>query len=255
MIAASSAPARRAASSAGLRAQDATSYHACQAMLRGLRRHRPPLAGIGYGLAARWDGEAGATDPAEYRVASRMAPGRRREFMLGRRALHRALADAGLPGTPILIDDRNRPRFPPGMMGSLSHAGGLAVALAGSTTRFRTVGVDLELTPLPLQAAHLVLADQEHDRAMAGSELALLAAFSAKEAAFKALDPILDGSAPPPRHILLRRIPVGFLAWPAARPELMLRVNVHHVGTGVLAWTAWPLTRPNHHPHTEKRRP
>ena len=123
MIAANSAPTGGAASSAGLRAQDATAYHARQAMLHDLRRHRPPLAGIGYGLAALWDGEAGATDPAEYRVASRMAPARRREFMLGRRALHRALADAGLPDTPILIDDRNWPRFPPGMMGSLSREG------------------------------------------------------------------------------------------------------------------------------------
>jgi enterobactin synthetase component D len=239
MVAVNSTPVGRATSWADRRPQDVTSYHAAQAMLDDLRQCRPPLSGIGYGLAALWDGGALTTDPAEYRRTSRMTPERRREFMLGRRALHRALADAGLPDTPILTDDRNRPHFPRGVTGSVSHSGGLAVALAGATTRFRTVGVDLELTPLPLQAAHLVLTGQECElAAVAGNELALLAAFSAKEAAFKALDPILDGAAPHPRHILLRSVPVGFLAWPAAHPELMVRVSVHHVGTGVLTWTA-----------------
>src|SRR5260221_8567224 len=220
------------------RSEDTMPSVAARAVLRDLRR-RPPLAGAGYGLATLWDGEAQASHPAEYRMASRMTSERRREFLLGRRALHEALADAGFGKSSILMDERNRPHLPPGVTGSLSHAGGVAVALAGASTRFLTVGIDLEVTPLPLRAAHLVLAGQERDWAAAGGDSAgLLAAFPAKEAAFKALDPILDGGAPPPRHILLRRIPAGFLAWSADRPDLTLHVSVHHAGTGVLAWTA-----------------
>jgi 4'-phosphopantetheinyl transferase EntD len=170
----------------------------------------------------------------------RMAPRRRADFLAGRCALRRALADGGLgdDNLSILIGERNQPRLGSGIAASVSHSGGIAVATATKTNRFSSVGIDLELSGLPVKAAHLVL--NEPERAWltdadtpASREHRLVAAFAAKEAAYKALDPSLTGGT-------LRRIHMipasrGFVAWPAGRRDIRLPVWVHPVGTGVLA--------------------
>lgn len=214
-----------------------------QATLQELRAVRPPVRGLGYGLATRWDREIAAQNPAEYRLAARMMPNRRADFLAGRCALRRALADAGLPELslpPIPIGNRNQPQLRPGITASVSHSGGIAVAIAAKAARFSSVGIDLELSGLPVRAAHLVLTEPElawmaRASSPAGREHRLVTAFSAKEAVYKALDPII--AAGTLRRIHLVPAAPGFVAWPADRRDVRLPVWVHPVGTGVLAWT------------------
>lgn len=213
----------------------------------------PPHTAVG--IAAAWDADAGpgcdhrARHGEEQRLAAAMNPLRRAQFLLGRRAAHRALAAAGLADGPIGSGDRGEPRFPHGAVGSITHTEGIAVAVVGAASRHRSLGVDLQLSPLPAEAARLVLGAREHawvDRAptAAQSGLRLMAAFSAKEAVFKAADPLLAEGAPALRRIELRPVDfafglgrAGFLARYAPRLPA-LAVAVGRVGGGVLSWTA-----------------
>ena len=219
---------------------------AVQSILATLRSVRPALARLGYGMASQWDQTESTGHSPESGLAQRMPARRRIDFMLGRRALRRAAAHAGLPdiATVIAPGERGEPRLPAGVAGSISHSQGIAVALAGPTTHFSSVGIDLELSGLPDGAAHLVLTEPEQswlaDADSAGQRgYRLLSAFSAKEAAYKALDQVLRPGT------TLRRIHLlpddhGFLAWPRGRVDLRLRVWVQPVGTGLLSWTAVP---------------
>jgi len=72
---------------------------------------------------------------------------RRREFIAGRLAAQAALARLGESG---LLERRGHaPVWPPGFCGSISHSGGIAVAVAASTRCWRALGVDLEAAPAP----------------------------------------------------------------------------------------------------------
>ena len=234
------------------RAGDAAiGWDAAEIILRQLRAVHPALGRLGYGVASRWDRESAARYPAEYRVTARMTPQRRSDFLVGRCALRRALADIGMPRTeaPILIGSRNQPRLGADVTASVSHSRGIAVALAGLTDGSFSAGIDLELSGLPLKAAHLVLTEPERawladGPSAANREYRLLAAFSAKEAAYKALDPIF--AAVTLRRIHLMPVGSGFVGWPASRRDLRLRIWVHPVGTGVLAWAVLraPRSRP-----------
>ncbi|MGW1077688.1 hypothetical protein [Streptomyces sp. NPDC002537] len=205
---------------------------------RALLALRPVLAvsGIALGLA----GDGGRPfGPGERELASAMPAPRRRDFLAGRLAARRALALAGLPVGEILADGR-RPVFPEGSVGSISHSGGLAVALAAPAARFRALGCDLELRGLPVAAAHLVLSEDERGW-MAGSGRRLLFAFSAKETAFK----VLGDDAP--SYLLgigLRPGRGGFRAWPRHLAERALDVRVRDVSGAAFTWALLPQPRP-----------
>nr|BBD17765.1 4'-phosphopantetheinyl transferase [Streptomyces orinoci] len=207
-------------------------------MVAALDALRPLLAEQGIALAHATTGEPAG--PGERRLAQAMLPFRRREFLAGRRALRQALAAAGCPAGEILYATGRRPRLPAGAAGSLTHSGGLAVALAAGTRRFRALGCDLELRGLPLAAAHLVLGEDE--RAWAeGSASVLHAAFSAKEAAFKAFGALLPAGRAPTTLLGLAARPVqhGFLVWPRGLPGSAVPVRVHRAGDhGVFSWVA-----------------
>jgi enterobactin synthetase component D len=218
--------------------------------LRALRALRPALAGLGYGIATQWDRGAACGDPAEYRLAARMTSGRRADFLVGRRALRRALADLGMSATssPLLIGDRKQPQLPPGVTASLSHSQGIAVALAGPSEKFCSAGIDLELSSLPTESAHLVLTEPERSwLANCGSAAErarrLRTAFAAKEAAYKALDPVVGVATL--RRIQLIPAGSGFVAWPSGLCHVRLDVRIHQIGTGVLAWTLLPAKAPS----------
>jgi 4'-phosphopantetheinyl transferase EntD len=108
--------------------------------------------GVGFGL--RRVAPAGERILAEEAAAIAGAvPGRQEEFHAGRRAARDALqradtGEASLPevhaATPLRRDAQGRPCWPDGYTGSISHGGGLAVAVAGSRRLFRSLGIDLE---------------------------------------------------------------------------------------------------------------
>ncbi len=108
--------------------------------------------GVGFGL--RRIASAGETTLAEEAAAiAGAAAGRQEEFHAGRRAARDALQRAdtgeassagGHAATPLRRDAQGRPCWPDGYTGSISHSGGLAVAVAGSLRLVRSLGVDVE---------------------------------------------------------------------------------------------------------------
>ncbi|GGP45087.1 4'-phosphopantetheinyl transferase family protein [Streptomyces melanogenes] len=206
---------------------------------------RPALRadGLSLGLAYADDPSARPGGPGERASAAAMPPPRRRDFLAGRCAARRALAEAGHPAAEILRSGR-RPLFPGGFAGSISHSGGLAVALAA---RVPALGCDLELRGLPLESAHIVLGPDERgpvddapDRAAA--EHRLLCAFSAKEAAYKAFGALLGERAPATLLALATRpVPGGFRAWPRSLPGQVIDVRVRPAGPGVFSWAVVPV--------------
>jgi enterobactin synthetase component D len=223
--------------------------------------HSPPLARFGFArsFSPRALDAVRPLHPAELAIAEQFTGRRQAEFLLGRRASRTALAAARIAGGPVLVDGR-RPLFPPGAVGSISHCGDVAVAIVGLTARYRSIGVDIEVCPPPSDGTHLVLSEQERAWTQDGTteaqrEHRLLRAFSAKEAAYKALDPILPEGAPRLRRIRLRPVSGGFIAWVPDRPDLWLRVTVRDLCPGVLAWTVLPnsANRRRQNPYSASR--
>jgi 4'-phosphopantetheinyl transferase EntD len=101
---------------------------------------------------------------------------RRHEFATGR-VLLRGLLGADVP---IAVAADRSPVLPAGVVGSLAHAGSLAVAAVGAAEVARALGVDLEpATPLDDAVAEVILRPDE-----AGLDPHL--AFTLKEAVYKA---------------------------------------------------------------------
>lgn len=163
------------------------------AAVAALTRLRPCLAAAGLGLGLAHVGEPGLcpAGPAEASAAATMTPGRRREFLAGREAARRALRAVGVDCGEIPREGR-LPVFAPGRSASITHSAGIAVAVARAPGEHAPLGCDLELRPLPCDAARLVLVPDEESllgepATAGGGPWSLTGLFSAKEAAWKAL--------------------------------------------------------------------
>jgi 4'-phosphopantetheinyl transferase EntD len=132
--------------------------------------------------------------PAEAAEAGRMSAARRREFALGRACARRALAGLGIRDAPLLRGEGRAPRWPAGIIGSLTHTEGFCAAAVARRGALLGLGLDAESAPLSPRAARRVL-DAEERRALGalpappacGFESV---AFSAKESVFKAVFPL-----------------------------------------------------------------
>lgn len=121
---------------------------------------------------------------------------RRRASGAARLAGRAALAELGGPAAAQL------PRapggfalWPQGFRGSLAHDGGLAAAVAARAADVAAVGVDVEpAQALPDEVAEIALLAGERRASVSDPTLAR-AIFAAKEAVYKAVNPI-DGCAP-----------------------------------------------------------
>lgn len=121
----------------------------------------------------------------EREVAARRSPTRRREFVAGRTALRAAL---GLE-VAIVSDERGAPVLPSGWVGSISHKGARAAALAAPAGSGH-VGLDLEIAAEPRGAIERrVLTAREQAQLTSRREITLR--FALKEAVYKAVDPIV----------------------------------------------------------------
>lgn len=132
--------------------------------------------------------------PDEHVLLESLPPRRARTWAGGRLALRRALGDAHRDH-PILADDRRAPMLPAGVVGSIAHKDPIAVALAARSPDLR-VGVDVELVArLPTLRLTSKILRADEDGLLQGGDVerarALLLAFSAKEAIYKAIDPFL----------------------------------------------------------------
>jgi enterobactin synthetase component D / holo-[acyl-carrier protein] synthase len=155
--------------------------------------------------------------PAEATAIATADPVRRAEFAAGRAVAHAALARLGAPAGPILPGRAGEPRWPDGVVGSITHCAGYracAVALGRDVT---AIGIDAEPC-LALANGLLMVVTGDAERAW----LAELSAagqgtpwdrvlFSAKESVYKAWYPH-TGQRPSLRSMTVRICPAGTFA-------------------------------------------
>jgi 4'-phosphopantetheinyl transferase EntD len=133
--------------------------------------------------------------PDEAALVASAGHQRRREFAAGRVCAHAALRTLGRDGEPIGRGRRGEPLWPAGVVGSISHAGGLAAAAAALVGDAWAVGLDIESLDPPLSppderfvlagAAASTLGGDDHPLAPYRAKIA----FSAKETVFKCVYP------------------------------------------------------------------
>ncbi len=125
--------------------------------------------------------------PGETLAIARAIPKRQAEFAAGRRAARAALAAFDHPATAIPVGDRRAPVWPEGIVGTITHDRGYALAAVLPADAALGVGIDLtEAAPLPGQTRTEILPFETE----AGfDDLTARAGFSAKESLFKALFP------------------------------------------------------------------
>jgi 4'-phosphopantetheinyl transferase EntD len=166
--------------------------------------------------------------PEEEAAIAKAVDKRRREYTTARHCARRALAALGLPPVPLPSEPRGGPRWPPGIVGSITHCEGYRAAVVARDTDLTSVGIDAEPAgPLPEGVLELVTGPAER------VALAALAAaqpdvawdrliFSAKESVFKAWYPLarrwlgfedaevtLDPAGTFAARLLVPPIPVG----------------------------------------------
>lgn len=114
---------------------------------------------------------------------------RRREYLAGRLAARDALQALG--ATQLIVGRQGAaPRWPEAVCGSISHSGGLAVAVVAHQGRWRAIGVDLEglIGPSRIRVVRRVMGDSEYSQALASADPWIWTrSWSAKEAAYKCL--------------------------------------------------------------------
>jgi 4'-phosphopantetheinyl transferase EntD len=134
--------------------------------------------------------------PQEAAVVARAVDKRRREFAAGRFCAHSALRQLGVAPGPILPGPKGAPRWPDGVVGSLTHCDGYRAAAVARRETLASIGIDAEpnaalpgdvqrLTVLPAERVNLTGLAATHpgihwDRLL----------FSAKESVYKAWFPL-----------------------------------------------------------------
>src|SRR5258707_14555226 len=66
------------------------------------------------------------------------------EFAFGRQAAAEVLASLGFETEAIPVGPRGAPRWPEGVVGSISHTDGLAISVAARATERTAIGIDVE---------------------------------------------------------------------------------------------------------------
>jgi 4'-phosphopantetheinyl transferase EntD len=127
---------------------------------------------------------------------ARAVPSRRAEFTSGRACARLALARLGLAARPILAGSRGEPKWPRGVVGSITHCAGYRGAVVARSAQIASVGIDAEPNaPLPdgVLAAISLPAEQAWIDRLSGTHRAVSwdrLLFCAKEAVYKAWYPL-----------------------------------------------------------------
>lgn len=131
---------------------------------------------------------------SEADAALTMGEKRRREFLQGRACARTVLDQLGFPDCPVPVGASREPEWPPGVVGSISHAEGRAAAVAATATHRQGLGIDLEANQALEQSLIPIICRPEELRSThisdAGPATSKLI-FSAKESLFKCVWPIL----------------------------------------------------------------
>ena len=129
---------------------------------------------------------------AEGTAIASAVPSRRQEFATGRACARRALATLGVAPVPLERGPGGEPRWPAGVVGSITHCAGYRGAAVAPATRAAAVGIDAEPDgPLPPGVLDLIALPAELAAMSTWSGLSwdrLL--FCAKESVYKAWYPL-----------------------------------------------------------------
>jgi 4'-phosphopantetheinyl transferase EntD len=144
------------------------------------------LSGLDHGLDALL--------PLERAQVAEAVDKRQREFTAGRVCAHRLLRELGAEPAPLLSDADRVPRWPRGLVGSITHSDGLCAVAIARSDALRALGLDLERADRvrpELWRRICRPAEIERLNAAAAETRASLATlvFSAKEATYKCLFP------------------------------------------------------------------
>ncbi|MFJ8403568.1 4'-phosphopantetheinyl transferase [Streptomyces microflavus] len=134
--------------------------------------------------------------PQEAALVKHAVPGRYSEFATVRTCARRALGELGLPPAPLLKGERGAPRWPAGVVGSMTHCRGYRAAAVARATHVTAIGIDAEpATPLTDRVLASISSPGERDliRELADRRPDVpwcRMVFSAKESVFKAWHPL-----------------------------------------------------------------
>jgi 4'-phosphopantetheinyl transferase EntD len=103
-----------------------------------------PLLPVEVAVVTAWTEVETALFPEEELAVSRAVEGRRREFATGRACAREALVRLNLPPQAIGVRDTGAPRWPDGVVGSLTHCRGLRAAAVARAADFGAIGIDGE---------------------------------------------------------------------------------------------------------------
>jgi 4'-phosphopantetheinyl transferase EntD len=132
----------------------------------------------------------------EAAVVANAVDQRRREFATVRYCARKALLQIGTPAVPILPAGDGSPRWPAGVVGSMTHCAGYRAAAVARATELSSVGIDAEPhAAVPDEALDMILRDEERAGLVALTDAypylhwdRIL--FCAKEAVYKAWFPL-----------------------------------------------------------------
>jgi 4'-phosphopantetheinyl transferase EntD len=144
-----------------------------------------------------------ATDPAachpeieeEVESLPKAVPARRKEFVAGRAAAHKAMRQLGVAPSATLHGSDRAPIWPDGLTGSISHIDTVCLAAVAPADKIRSIGIDIEAaTGLDAELIPLVCTAEEQHwlDSLTGIDKSLAAkvVFAAKECAYKAQYPL-----------------------------------------------------------------
>ena len=164
--------------------------------------------------------------PEEAALVARAVPKRRREFSAVRACARSAMEKLGVEPQPVVSGERGAPRWPDGLIGSMTHCEGYCAAALARARDLASLGIDAEPhAALPEGVGESVLLPSERER------LARLAAerpgvhwdrllFSAKESVYKAWFPLTG------RWLDFMEADIELVPAPGARPHGTLRARL-----------------------------
>jgi 4'-phosphopantetheinyl transferase EntD len=129
--------------------------------------------------------------PEESAAIAHAAQRRVHEFSTGRWLARRAFAALGLPAAAIPRAGGRAPAWPAGVAGSITHARELAIAVVAAPGHARGIGIDLEAAGrVGTNLYHRLFTPAERAGIEAAGAARATLLFSAKEAVYKAVNPI-----------------------------------------------------------------
>lgn len=142
------------------------------------------------------DFEDVALFPEEEAIVDRAEISRRRAFATGRACARRALGELGLAPVGIPRLEKRAPRWPHGVVGSITHCDGYRGAAVAWARQVATIGIDAEPNgPLPPRVLRRVASATEEAEVASLAEASSAVSwdrllFSAKESTYKAWFPL-----------------------------------------------------------------